>query len=616
MQPSLEAQQTNAPATQQAQQAPLLINAFNRSTQSLNGSWQIIVDPFDNGYLNYRLQPFDEMDSPNNNAYYRNYKTDDKSQLVEYDFDESETLEVPSDWNSQNEKLFYYEGSVWYKKSFDFSKKNPANKVFLHFGAVNYKADVYLNGEKLGVHKGGFTPFDYDITDRLKEADNFVILRVNNQRRPEEVPTINTDWWNYGGITRDVSLIEVPPTYISDYKLQLDPKNNTQLLGYIQLSGTAQAGKKVTLNIPELKVKQEFTTDGNGRSAVNIKLRRVQYWSPERPKLYNMQLSTGEETVEERIGLRTLTVAGPEILLNGQPVFLRGISIHEENPLKGGRAHSEEDARLLLGWAKELGCNFVRLAHYPHNEHMPRLADEMGLMVWEENPVYWTIHWENPETYRNAENQLTELITRDKNRASVVIWSMANETPTSEPRLQFLSRLAARARELDGTRLISAALEQEVGEGDPNSRTINDPFAEHVDVLSFNQYIGWYEGMPDKTQQIKWVIEQNKPVIISEFGAGAKQGLHGERTERFTEEFQEDLYRQTLAMLEKIPQLRGIAPWILVDFRSPRRALPGIQDGWNRKGLIGSNGEKKKAFSVLRQYYDQKKENFARTGQK
>jgi beta-glucuronidase len=188
---------------------------------------------------------------------------------------------------------------------------------------------------------------------------------------------------------------------------------------------------------------------------------------------------------------------------------------------------------------------------------------------------------------------------------------MANETPTSDPRLQFLTRLSTKACQLDGTRLISAALEQETAGDDPNVRTIGDEFAEHEDVLSFNQYIGWYEGLPDKTQQITWVIEQNKPVIISEFGAGARQGMHGGRADRFTEEFQKDLYRQTLAMLEKIPQPRGVTPWILVDFRSPRRPLAGVQDGWNRKGLIGSNGEKKKAFSVLKQYYEQKKEAYS-----
>jgi beta-glucuronidase len=286
---------------------------------------------------------------------------------------------------------------------------------------------------------------------------------------------------------------------------------------------------------------------------------------------------------------------------------MKGISIHEESPFAKGRASNLADARTLLTWAKDLGCNYVRLAHYPHNEHMVRLADEMGLLVWSEIPVYWTIAWTNAETYTNAENQLSEMIHRDINRASVVIWSMANETPTSPERFDFLSRLAKKARELDPTRLLSAAQEISSLNGDPLVQTIEDDFAEVVDILSFNQYIGWYNGTPEKCSQIKWEITQNKPVLISEFGAGAKAGFHGDRLTRFTEEYQEYLYEETIKMLETIPQLRGLTPWILVDFRSPRRPLPGIQDDWNRKGLISEIGERKKAFYTLQQYYQSKK---------
>src|SRR5882724_8874543 len=156
------------------------------------------------------------------------------------------------------------------------------------------------------------------------------------------------------------------------------------------------------------------------------------------------------------MGFRTVETRGMDILINGKSVFLRGISLHEEDPLRGGRACTEAEARLLLGWARDLGCNYVRLAHYPHSEYMARVADEMGLLLWEEVPVYWTIHWADPATYANAEGQLTELINRDRNRASVIIWSMANETPISPERTAFLGKLVTCARALDPTRLISA----------------------------------------------------------------------------------------------------------------------------------------------------------------
>jgi len=228
------------------------------------------------------------------------------------------------------------------------------------------------------------------------------------------------------------------------------------------------------------------------------------------------------------------------------------------------------------------------------------------MLVWEENPVYWTISWDNKETYRNAQNQLSEVITRDKNRASVIIWSMANETPNSDARNAFLTKLAAFTKAKDPTRLISAALEQENYEGDPTTRTINDPFAEVVDILSFNQYIGWYDGSIEKCSRIKWKITQDKPVLISEFGAGAKYGLHGDQDDRWTEEYQAHLYEETLKMIDQIDQLSGFSPWVLVDFRSPRRVLPDVQDNYNRKGLISEKGERKEAFYVLKKYYDAK----------
>ncbi|MGC1472656.1 MAG: glycoside hydrolase family 2 TIM barrel-domain containing protein [Psychroserpens sp.] len=298
-----------------------------------------------------------------------------------------------------------------------------------------------------------------------------------------------------------------------------------------------------------------------------------------------------------------MSTKGKHILLNGSPIYLKGISIHEESLLRARRAHSLEDAKDLLEKAQELGCNYVRLAHYPHNEHMVRLADKMGLLVWEENPVYWTIDWENETTYKNAEHQLSELIYRDKNRASVIIWSMANETPTSNARNLFLKQLAAHTRKLDSTRLISAALEQKDYQGNTEIRTIEDPFADVVDVLSFNEYIGWYDGLPEKCSRITWKIDQDKPILISEFGAGAKQGLYGTIDERWTENYQEYLYVETLKMISKIDNVQGMSPWILIDFKSPARTLPNIQDGWNRKGLISDDGVKKKAFFVLKDFY-------------
>ena len=587
-------------------QEKLLTNAYNREATSLNGYWKYIVDPYENGFYNYRYEPFEKQKNPRKGAFFTNAKRESKSDLVEYNFDKMDSLLVPGDWNTQKEKLFYYEGTVWYKKSFHYTKSKNTNRVFVYFEASNYQTDVYLNGKKLGKHIGGFTPFNFEITNLLKENDNFLIVKVDNKRKKEAVPTLNTDWWNYGGITRDVKLIETSETFVEDYFIQLDPENNKRIIGNLNLNGKDIHQKKVQISIPELNIKKSFTTDKNGKLFIEIISNKIAYWSVENPHLYKIIIKTEEDKLIDQIGFRTIKTKGSQILLNGKSIFLKGISIHEESPINDGRGHSIEDAKQLLEWAQDLGCNYVRLAHYPHNEHTIRLADKMGILVWEENPVYWTISWENKQTFLNAKNQLSEVIDRDKNRASVIIWSMANETPTSDARNSFLKKLTTYTREKDPTRLISAALEQSDYQGNPLIRTISDPFAEEVDILSFNQYIGWYDGGIEKCKTIRWNIEYDKPVLISEFGAGAKYGLHGNKDTRWNEEYQEYLYEETLKMIDQIEQLKGVSPWILVDFRSPRRVLPEIQDGWNRKGLISEDGNKKKAFFVLKDYYKNK----------
>ncbi|KAA6335803.1 Beta-glucuronidase [termite gut metagenome] len=581
------------PLFMQAQET-ILQNVYARDYQNLNGSWNYIIDPFDMGYYDYRLK-----ESPN--GFFKNKKAQHKADLVEYNFDTAPLMLIPSDWNTQNTQLFFYEGSVWFKKDFNYTKKQ-GGKTYIYFGAANYDAKVYLNGEKIGEHLGGFTPFNFDITGKVKDGSNFIIVRVNNKRIPEGVPTVNADWWNYGGITREVLIVDVPELFINDYLIQLEKGKYDNISGSVRLSQQI-AGKAIVLDIPELKIKRTLVTDGQGVASFTVKA-KPELWSPEKPKLYDVSLSFDEEKINDKIGFRQIETVGKEVRLNGKKTFLRGISIHEEAPFRQGRAWSADDAKVLLGWAKELGCNFVRLAHYPHNEYMVREAERLGLMVWSEIPVYWTIHWDNPDTYANAQKQLNDMIDRDKNRCAIVIWSVANETPHSDARDQFLANLATYARTKDNTRLISMAME--VTGSSNNVSKVEDYMSKYVDIISFNNYLGWYSGTLGDIQTRKWEIPYNKPFFISEFGAGALQGKHGDNTEIWTEEYQAELYKQTLAMYDKVEGFAGTSPWILVDFYSPRRQLNGIQDFFNRKGLVSNNGVKKQAFFVLQDFYKKK----------
>ena len=572
---------------------PLIQNVNAYECLSLNGEWNYIVDVQEEGYYDYRM-------NPTRWGFFVNAKPQRPEDLIEYDFDKSPVMQIPSDWNTQDERLFFYEGTVWFKRSFQAMPMKDY-RTLLYFGAVNYDCHVWVNGKKAGHHVGGFTPFNFDVSDLLREGENVVIVKVDNKRHAEDVPTQIFDWWNYGGITRDVKLVKVAPVYIEDYNLQLASLEGRQLSFSARLN-KAEAGHTVTLAIPELKIKKTATTAADGTVTLNMKAKPT-LWSPETPKLYRVDIILDQSTISDEIGFRRIETRDKQILLNGQPIFLKGISIHNEKPNGGGRANTVEDARTLLSWAKELGCNFVRLAHYPHHEEMVREAERMGILVWSEIPVYWTIAWKNPATYENAQNQLRDMIARDHNRANVIIWSIANETPHSAERDTFLGNLAKYARSLDDTRLISMAMEV-TGASNYVNR-LNDNMNEYVDVVSFNQYIGWYRDVND-APKMRWEIPYNKPVIISEFGGGARYGLHGPKNQRWTEEFQENLYIENLAMIDKIEGLSGTTPWILKDFRSPRRVLPGVQDYYNRKGLVSDKGEKKKAFYVLKQWYDSK----------
>ncbi|MBR1719767.1 MAG: beta-glucuronidase, partial [Phocaeicola sp.] len=466
-------------------EVPLLGNVQHRESISLNGEWNYIVDVQEEGYYDYRMKPM-------NNGFFINQKPSRPEDLIEYDFDKSKSMTIPSDWNTKDNQLFFYEGTVWFKKSFTFHPK-AGKRSILYFGAVNYEAIVYVNGKRVGSHVGGFTAVNFDETDVLKDGENFVIVKVDNKRHKDNVPTQIFDWWNYGGITRDVLLVEVEPTYIEDYTVRLNPQN-PKLIHFDVRLNKAEANKTITLNIPELKVKAKVTTDEKGQASAEVKA-KPQLWSPASPKLYQVEIGQGNETIRDEIGFRTITTRGKQILLNGQPIYLKGISIHEEKAYGGGRANCTEDAHTLLSWAKELGCNFVRLAHYPHNEYTVREAERMGIMVWSEIPAYWTISWTNPATYENAQRQLHDMIARDHNRANVIIWSIANETPHSAERDSFLSRLAKYARTQDQTRLISMAME--VTSASNYHNKLQDNMNEYVDVISFNEYLGWYRDVND-----------------------------------------------------------------------------------------------------------------------
>src|SRR5438105_13109622 len=309
----------------------LIQNVINRKTISLNGDWHYIADPHEEGTAR---------------RYYLNGKLSGTRPFVEYDFNASPTLRVPGDWNFQRPELQLYEGTVWYEKSFDYHPSS-STRVFLHFRAANYHALVWLNEKPLCEHEGGFTPFNCEATAALREGQNVVIVSVNDARHADDIPSVRPDWFNYGGLTRDVRIVEVPRQFVEQYSIQLDRENMRRIAGWIRLAGASTA-QKLSVRIPELKLSTEATTDNEGLARFTLNASGLQLWSPEKPKLYRVEISTESDQIVDEIGFRTIETRGTDILLNGRSIFLRGIDMHEEAVNRAGRAHGEDDARRPL----------------------------------------------------------------------------------------------------------------------------------------------------------------------------------------------------------------------------------------------------------------------------
>jgi beta-glucuronidase len=614
--------------TEHAPETPLLMNIGSRRTTSLDGKWQALIDPYNS--MLARLFGVIARDA----------QPESESELLEFTFKNGLTLDVPGDWNTQDDRLYFYRGTVWYKRTFDY-RYSVAERTFLYFGAANYDASIYLNGERIGRHVGGHTPFNFETTGLLKNGENLLVVSVDNTHADHDIPTPMTDWMNYGGLTRSVKLVYTPRTTLREYHVQLKKDDPKKIKGWIHIDGEFPK-QRVKIAIPELEVEYEFETSSEGRAEFEFAASPT-LWTPEAPKLYRVEISCDLDAVVDEIGFRTIEVSGSEILLNGESIFLRGISLHEEAGLDRGRVNSEEHADWLLAQAKELNANFLRYAHYPYSEVMVRAADRAGFLVWAEIPVYWNVDFENPYTQELARRQISEIINRDRNRASVIFWSFANETPISDARNTFMQNMADTVRALDPTRLITGAILTNpamiggflalnvlptalgldfLSPDEWVMRLDEDPLAEILDVPALNQYVGWYYSTPlakmspisaytarktviENMHRVRFKTAFEKPLIISELGAGAKYGkrVDEDKLAVFSEEYQALVYQEQLKMLESQPQIRGLSPWILKDFRSPMRLYQGVQDYWNLKGLISDQGEKKLAFSVLRDHY-------------
>ncbi|MEE4208950.1 MAG: glycoside hydrolase family 2 TIM barrel-domain containing protein [Parvularcula sp.] len=618
-----------------------------RQKMSLNGEWRLIIDPVGIGAPGTAFGGFP-----------LNRKVQTPYDLIEYNFETSRAVQVPGDYQTQYNELTFYNNATWYYRTFSISELSEGSRFHLNFDGANFEKRVFLNGKAIGMHEGGYVPFSFDVTEALRPGENTLMVWVVSRLDDDTVPTHRIDWWPYGGLTRDVELVETPTAFIRNAQVQLAPGSTREAVVKLQYEG-GPAPESARLRIPELGVDQELALDAQGQGRIALP-RSLRLWSPDHPRLYNVTLNAGGDSVTDNIGFRTISTMGRQIYLNGEPIKLKGISTHEEPIGESGVAYSEAHMRRLLQEAKALNANFVRAAHYPYNRHLAKVADEVGLLLWEEVPIYWNIDFSDAEVIAVAQDQLARLVRRDWNRASVVIWSVANETPNNEARLAFLKERIDEVRTLDDTRLVSAALlggsaeqftlvaqrmahmalaapdtlsakDRAIFEAilkdvdrssfdDPLPIIIKDPLSKFVDIIAYNQYFGWYYSsaisrrigvgedvlrplMLRLIPNLRIQSSEEKPIHISEMGAGAKLGFSGNGEGIWSETYQDAVYKAQVQMIAANPQIRGLTPWILKDFRTMVRTLPGIQDNYNRKGLIDETGARKKAFNTLRDFY-------------
>ena len=553
-----------------------LIFMGGRKVHSLNGDWRFIIDPMREGlrqrWFKHDSQPIENWTIPR-----------------DYDDGTWQMTPVPSCWTTQRAEWLRFEGAAWYSRTFVAEPPKGDEQVFLRVGAANERARIFLNGHFCGLHIGGSTPFFADITNHLVHGENLIMIEVNNSRRADAVPMHHTDWFNHGGLYRDVELVKVPKLHITKFFVRLMKDG----VG-IDLNLSVPQSGLANINITGLYCGDILVEHGIASATLDIE---PKLWSPHDPILYDVSVKFGKDVVHDRVGFRHIERRGTNLFLNGRPLYLRGIGVHEEDKGKG-KCTDEEDIRRRFQHLNELGANIARLSHYPHHERVAEIADEMGILLWEEIPVYWAIKFDQNSTYKNAKNQLLEMIRRDSNRASVILWGVGNENADTDARLSFMGRLTETARQEDPSRLITAACLI-----NRDKFQIEDRLTAYLDVIGLNQYFGWYEPGFEGLKQLLKSSKPDKPVIISETGADALAGLYGPDTQLFTEDYQAAVLVRQIELAARTDYIVGASIWVLYDFRTDRRQTQH-QRGWNLKGIIAADKTTKKlGFSALADAY-------------
>ena len=553
------------------------------------------------------------------------------------DFSYETEIGVPGSWNEQlaEHGLMNYIGTLWYKKKFYVPSSTPQKKVLLRIGAADYRAKVWLNGRFVGDHEGGSLPFEFDITDFSSNTnENLLVIRVNNvldhetlpqgvttadfqkynKQRDETFPPTNFDFFPYGGLSRAVKLSLVANSYISDVSVQTRIKESNGIIDYQMFFKNPIANCELVVSVLDGdKVIGTQTYQVNSNSVEGgLEIDDCEFWSPGNPHLYvlRLELRQKQELIDEymiSIGVREIKVVGDTLLLNNERIFLNGFGRHEDFPVFGkGFSHpvTIKDFELM----KWIGANSFRTSHYPYAEEVLELADRYGFLVINETPaVSLNMALVNANTIKLHKQIIKELIDRDNNHPSVIMWSIGNEAglwgeeaAVSESAHKYWRAIYNYTKEIDSSRPITLPVSARLGKQDPG--------LEYCDVISLNRYWGWYEQPVqfDKVETIlRGELEEfhelfNKPILLSEFGTATIEGMHASYDQLFTEEYQTKFILKYFEIIESYDFTIGEHIWNLTDFRTPQHHRRMIL---NKKGVFNRLREPKSAVFAIRKHW-------------
>ena len=580
-----------------------------RSVRDLSGLWRFRLDPKDAGQSERWC---DGLTNPR-------------------------SIPVPCSWNDLFDDAADYFGAAWYETEFRLDPAWQGRRIHLRFGSAVYRAKVWLNGVEIGEHIGGHLPFVFDVTGAVRaDGPNRLTVMVENRLLLDRVPAIPDpgtshfyqedypqtayDFFPYSGLHRPVWLIALPDDHIEDVRVMTGQSGSAGWVDVaVRVSGGWSGAAMLELAGSNGSVRQPIAIRGGGGSAT-IHVPSPRFWSPEQPDLYTLTVRLGDgTTVDEyalKIGIRTIEVQGERILLNGESVHLRGFGKHEDFFLHGRGLDLAVIVRdfELLKW---IGANSFRTSHYPYSEEAMMLADQYGFLVISETPGVSLTFSDRPEIIEKRRVQLRadieDLVSRDKNHPCVVMWSMANESLTKpfhttdtppadavDKGTRFFADIFAHARTLDPTRPVAMVSVQ----GGPLE------WVSQGDVICTNSYDGWYAvsgRLEDAAETLRREIGAirakcgSKPIIVTEFGADAMSGVHGEPSQMWSEDYQSDLIAMYLDVLGSLPYVVGTHPWCFADFRTSQSIMR--VGSLNLKGVFTRDRQPKRAAHMLREQW-------------